>query len=70
MPTYDLTYHNNPALDTSPTLNLTTGTAAFCLDSIVQYKDLIELCERIKNRRENGKTIQNLVKETSRVSAC
>ena len=69
MPTYDLTYLTDPALDTSPALNLTTGTAAFCIDSIVQHSDLMESRERIKNRRENGKTIQELIQEISRISA-
>ena len=69
LPTYDPTCLPSPALDKSPALNMTTGTAAFCIDSIVHHSDLMESRERIKNKRENGKTVQQLIEEISRVSA-
>ena len=44
-------------------LNYRGGTAAFCLDRIVQHNDLMESRERIKREYKDGKSIEKMIDE-------
>ena len=52
-----------PVQDKREYLNYSSGTAAFCLDRIVQNHDLMEARERIKKERTDGKNIEEMIQK-------
>ena len=69
-PTFDPQYLNAPPPPAdSLALNYSTGTSAFCLDSLVQHSELMKSRERVKNERDNGKTVKEKIQAAKRVTA-
>ena len=52
-----------------PSLNFNTGTASFVLDAIVQHEDLQKARERIKREQEDGKSVSEKFKKSSKITA-
>ena len=44
-------------------LNFSHGTATFCIDKLFHHTDLIQARERIRNERQEGKSVVDQVKE-------
>ena len=44
-------------------MNYSQGTAAFCLDTIVQHTDLMDSRERIRKQKIEGKSIEEQISE-------
>ena len=50
-------------------LKYSTGTAAFCLESIVHHNDLMEVREKTKAKRDQGKILKEELEEGKKVTA-
>ena len=56
-------YLTMPELEPRKPLNFSQGTAAFCLDKNFRHTDLMQARERIKNERQEGKSVVEQIKE-------
>ena len=52
-----------------PLLNYNTGNAAFCIDALLQHDQLMTARQRIKKEQENGKSVQDKIAASKRVTA-
>ena len=58
-----------PPRDPDELLNYTGGTAAFCIENIVRMSDLQSVREKIKSKRDEGKTLKEQLQEGKKVTA-
>ena len=56
-------------LDVKHQLNLSEGTAKFCIDAIVSHEDLQRARERIKGEHQKGKSIMEQLEAAKRITS-
>ena len=52
-----------------PSLNFSSGTASLCLDAIITSNDLQKARERIRKEKEDGKSVTEKLKESTKITA-
>ena len=56
-------------IDKKKEVNFSTGTAAWCLDNIVQQNDLHAARKRIKKNQYVGKSLKEKLQEMKKITA-
>ena len=67
-PTYDTKYSAQNYSPEQVDLNISEGTGAWCLDTMVRHKDLMTARERIKGDRDAGKSYEDELREMKRIT--
>ena len=67
--TSTITMTSSDTTKPAPSLNFNTGTASFVLDAIVQHEDLQKARERIKREQEDGKSVSEKLKKSTKITA-
>ena len=68
-PTFNPDYAIVPYTSEQQVVNFSQGTAAFCLDKIVQHADVQAARERIKTNHQEGKSFQEKLRSIISITA-